>query len=103
MSESLEMPATDKDDEGDIELPSEERIFNFLLSSARKRNLSNDQYRLVAKYYEKQLCGEDSGTIKELHEEVQNLQANNQANYNHICHIIKKLKTWKEAGIVAGR
>ena len=79
-------------------VPSEIFIYQFLLSSARKKNLSFDQYRVVAAFFRKSLIGEERGTLKDLHESVQRVELNPHANYNHVCHLIKKLHAWKEQG-----
>ena len=77
-------------------LPSKNFIFNFLIESARKKNLTVDQYRMVAEYFSDFISGSACKSFRELHTDIQAVQSNPRATYDHICHLLKKLNSWKE-------
>ena len=93
---NLQFPIAELENDLEHDIPSETDVVQFLVNKARKRSLSIDQYRVVADFFLRGLRGQDRGTLKELHSDIQAVRENAHANYNHVCFLVKKLNSWKE-------
>ena len=92
------LPFTHKVSTKGKEMPSIDLISTFLCNRPRKKQLTNQQYLVIAKYFYAQLLGKSVPNKTNLFHLVEEVDVINVTSYNHVCFLIKELEKWKRGG-----
>ena len=92
------LPFTLKVSKKGKEMPSIDLISTFLCNRPRKKQLTNQQYLVIAKYFYAQLLGKSVPNKTNLFHLVEEVDVKNVTSYNHVCFLIKGLEKRKQGG-----